>query len=321
MKRRALLLSGAAFAATVLAACGEESAPVEARPTATRTLASSAASGTRAVTDMAGREVRLPDTARRVVAISPSTVAFALELGLELLGRPSDAPQAAAQAAPTVGTTLAPDFPAIAQRAPDLVLADAAFHGSRLKDFDAFPYPVYVVNAASYRGVLDALTGIGEATGESTRAAAAVAEIEGHVAAVRERIAALPAPGVLILTGGGREIYAGSDSTYLGDLVRVLGATNVLGDTPQGAPIAGFGLVEPGELARLDPDVVLVIAAGQGGLADEIRRSPEWTNTTAVRNGAIYELDTATYLRSPGPDVDDTIEALAALVYGEATRR
>lgn len=317
MRRTALLVAACCALAVgaLTAACGKEQAPVEARPSATPTLPAAGQAGTRTVTDMAGRDVRLPDTARRVVAISPSTVAFALELGLDLLGRPSDATQPGAQAVPAVGSTLSPDFRAIASLAPDLVLADAAFHGSRLKDFDAFPYPVYVVNAASYHGVLDALAGIGEATGETARATEVADGIETRIAAVRARIAGEAPPGVLILTGSGREIYAGSDSTYLGDLVRVLGATNVLGDTPQGAPIAGFGLVEPSELATLNPDVVLVIAAGQGGLADEIRTSPLWAGAAAVTNDAVYELDTTTYLRSPGPDVADTIEALAAMLY------
>jgi ABC-type Fe3+-hydroxamate transport system substrate-binding protein len=110
-------------------------------------------------------------------------------------------------------------------------------------------------------------------------------------------------------------VYAGSDATYLGDLVRLLGGTNVLGGVPQGAPIAGFGLIEITQAAALDPQVVLIITSGQGDLADAIRTSPEWAGSSAVVNGRVVELDTDLFLRSPGPSVAQAVEHLAGLLY------
>lgn len=312
MKR--LVLAGVALATVVLAACGSEPKAPGPRPTPTPTVAAPTLQTGRTVKDMIGRDVAVPEEVRRVVALSPSGVDFALSLGLELVGRPSDAPNAPQQV-PEVGSSLMPDFGAVAERSPDLVLGDAALHGARLRDFEQFPYPVFVLKASSYQDILQALTALGQVTGRDAEAQDRVAEIEERLNAARARAEGQPAPTVLVLTGSGREVYAGSDSAYVGDLVRLLGGTNPLGSAPQGAPIAGFALVEPGQLPPLDPDVVLVITSGQGDLAETVRTSSEWYGTRVVENGRVYELDTLRYLRAPGPSVADAIEELAEMLY------
>ncbi|MGE5595395.1 MAG: ABC transporter substrate-binding protein [Hyphomicrobiales bacterium] len=308
------MLAMLALAALLLAACGKEQAPVEARPTATPTLSAPTVAGSRTVKDMIGRDVAVTEHVDRVVAMSPTALQFAEALGLEVLGRPSDSPAEGAEGAQTVGTTILPDFPAIAALKPDLVLADAAYHGSRLRDFEQFPYPVFVLKAGSYQDVLAATTALGQVTGRDDRAAEVNADIQQRVEAARAEATGTP-PRVLILTGSGREVYGGSDATYLGSLVNLLGGTNVLANEPQGAPIAGFGLVEITQVATLDPDVVLVIASGQGGLADQVRSAPEWAESKAVQNDRVFELDTALYLRAPGPSVGDAVEQLAGMLY------
>jgi ABC-type Fe3+-hydroxamate transport system substrate-binding protein len=299
--------------ALLLAACGSAKPAPPPRPTATPTIAASAVTGTRTIIDMAGRSVSVADTVDRVVAISPSALDFANALGLTVVGRPSDT---TGSSAPAVGSTLSPDFTAIAALHPDLVIADAAYDGSRLRDFDSFPYPVFVLRAGSYAEVLATLTALGAATAHATQATAAAASIEARVDAVVAKAAAsAPKPTVLIVTGAGRDVYGGSDSSYTGALTKLLGANNLLGTLPVGAPIAGFGTVDLGQLATRNPDVVLAIPAANGTLAADIRSSPAWANTNAVKRNKVFELDSPTYLRSPGPHVADAVEHLYQILY------
>ena len=90
---------------------------------------------------------------------------------------------------------------------------------------------------------------------------------------------------------------------------------NVLGAAPEGGPIPGFGVIEIAQAASTDPDVVLVLPSGQGGLADQVRADAAWTETRAVRDGRIHELDVALYLRVPGPRAAEAIEALYELLW------
>ena len=304
-------------ATLLLAACGQEPDAVPQRPSPTPEIAGTPKTVTRAVIDQIGRTVALGAEVRQVSALSPGTADFARALGLEIVTRSSDTPADAAPGAKPAGSTLSPDFAAIAEAAPDLVLGDAAYHSGRTRDFDRFVHPVFVIDAKSYAEVLAAFDALGKATGRNDEAAAARADLEAAhdraVAAARAKGGS--SPKVLILTGGGRDVFAGGSDTYLGSLVAELGATNVSGTVPEGGPIAGFGVVEVSQAASYAPDVVLVLSSGQGGLVGQINADPAWSSTPAVRNNRVIEVDTLLYLRAPGPRAGDALEALVDLVW------
>lgn len=303
------------FAALMVAACGKAKDPVPLRPTPTPTLERSSPTGTvasgRTVTDMTGRTVALPGAVSRVIAISPTAVDIATALGLEIIGRASDAP--GPDAAPNVGSSLSPDFAAMAKLQPELVIADAAYQGSFSRDFERFPYPVFVVKVDSYDSALRAIDALGEATGHTNEAKQAADGIRARVEAAKGKLGGKH-PSVLIVTGQGREVYGASEATYAGDLVKLLGATNVLGPTADGAPLPGFATVDINQLATKNPDYVLVIARTQGpSLAADIRASAAWANREVIPNNRVIELDARLFLRAPGPAVADAVEKLAEI--------
>lgn len=320
MKRLAVVGLGV-LAAALAAACGEERQVAPPRPTATPTVEAVVTAGVRTVTDMTGRSIRVPDSSDRVVVLSPSALDFAVALGLEIVGEPTDVGSAATGADP-VGTTLNPDFPAIAALDPDLVIADAAYHGSRTRDFDSFPYPVFILSATNHESIRDAFNALGEATGRAEDAANALDKVDTAVARIldeaQDRIgSADPKPRVLVLTGGGRDIFGGGTTTYVGSLITTLEAENVLGEVPEGGPIPGFGVIGIGESAATNPDVVLIISSGEGGLADQIAADPSWPKVPALVNNRIHELDRELFLRAPGPRMPEALETLLPLLYPE----
>ncbi|GMV85750.1 MAG: hypothetical protein AMXMBFR80_16050 [Dehalococcoidia bacterium] len=312
MKRVAALVIGA----ILFGGCGKAADPVPPRPTPTPTIAANVTARPRSVTDMIGRQVRLTEEVRVVAVMSPSAGEFAAALGLAIAGRTSDTPESIAPGAKVTGSSLSPDFTAIAALEPDLVIGDASFHGGRTRDFEKFPYPVFVIKAGSYDSVLETLDALGAATGRAGEAASAKADIEARAEAVRARArqAGNP-PKVLLVTGGGRDVFGGGTGTYTGSLVEALGAVNVLGAAPEGGPIAGFGVIGVAQAAATNPDVVLVLPSGQGGLAEQIRSDPAWAGTPAVRDGRVHELDVSLFLRAPGPRVAEAMETLYGLLW------
>jgi len=295
-------------------ACGDEPAPVPERPTPTPEVAGTPQTVTRTVQDQLGRTVALGDHVQRVAALSPAAADYARALGLEVVTRSSDTPAEFAPGASAAGATVSPDFAAIAEARPDLVIADANYHSGRTRDFDRFVYPVFVVKSNSYDEVLAALGALGDAVGRRDEAAAVLGTLEQQ----RERALARAKAGsqrVLILTGGGRDVFAGGESTYLGSLVAELGAVNVFGNTPSGGPLPGFGVVEVSQAASLAPDVVLVLSSGQGGLVDQIKADPAWSGAPAVRAGRVLEVDTLLFLRAAGPRAGLALEELARILW------
>jgi iron complex transport system substrate-binding protein len=310
-------LVGLALAGLLLAACGTERQYAPPRPTPTPTLEGGTVAGDRVVTDMADREVRVPERVERVVVIAPAAADYARALGLTVIGQPTDVP--GAEGAAPVGTTLNPDFRAIAALEPDLVIGDAAVQGARIPDFDRFTRPVFLVRATDYNAILEAVDRLGEATGRQDAAAALRAELENRVITAalvaRERRAAAGPLRVLVLTGAGRDVFAAGTTTYIGNLLSILGAENALASPPEGGPLPGFGAIDPGHAALLAPDVVLVLPAGEGGLDGAIRRDPAWAHTPAVRDGRVYVIDRMLFLRAPGPRIGEAIGSLLALLW------
>ena len=302
-------------AAWLLGGCGKASDPVPERPTPTPEVTASVVAGSRQVTDMTGRSVALHETIRTVVTLSPSAADFATALGLEVVGRSTDTAESAAPGAKPVGAAISPDFNAVAALKPDLVLADAAYRSGRTRDFDRFAYPVFIIKAQTYQGVLEALTAVGEATGTGDRAAQLRSDIESRATTLRDQVKGRSPVRMLLLTGGGRDVFAGGSLTYAGSLAEFLGAQNVLGNTPEGGPIPGFGVVEIGQAASLNPDVVLIVPSGQAGLLEQLTAHPSWANSGAVRNNRVYNLDTALFLRSPGPRAAEAFEVLFKLLW------
>jgi iron complex transport system substrate-binding protein len=304
------------LAVALCAACGEERQAAPPRPTPTPTLSADVTTGSRTVVDMGGRLVPVPEQVRRVVVLSPTARDLAALLGAEIIGAPADA--SVATAAP-IGTTLSPDFAAIAALAPDLVIADVAFHGSRGRDFDAFPYPVFVIGAASYDQVLVAIARLGSAMNRDPEAAEAIDAITADVDTILDRArstaAGKTAPRVLILTGGGRDVFGGGDQTYLGSMVELLGGENVMGTVPEGGPLPGYGVVGVSESAAALPDVVLILPSGEGGLPDMIASDPAWAAVPALVNNHIHELDRELFLRAPGPRVVEALRLLEELLW------
>lgn len=310
------LVAVALLGGLLLVSCGQERQSAPPRPTPTPTVGAAVTAGSRTVVDMAGRLVRVPEEVNRVVVLSPTARELATSFDVKIIGAPTDAP---APGAEPIGTTLNPDFPAIAALAPDLVIADAAFHGSRGRDFDGFPYPVFVVSAASYDQILVAIARVGAVMARDDEASAAVEKVTTEVDAILERVAAIeatrPAPRVLILTGGGRDVFVGGDETYLGSMVALLGGGNVMATVPEGGPLPGYGVVGVGESAATMPDVVLILPSGEGGLPAMIAADPAWAGVPALVGNRIHELDRELFLRAPGPRVVEALETLAGLLW------
>jgi iron complex transport system substrate-binding protein len=178
---------------------------------------------------------------------------------------------------------------------------------------------VFIIYAPSYDQVLVAISRLGAAVNRDGEASQAVEDLsaaaEDVLARAREAARDRPAPRVLILTGGGRDVFVGGDDTYIGGLVALLGGENVLAEVPEGGPLAGFGVVGVSESAIQMPDVVLILPSGEGGLADQIAADPAWASVPAVVNNRIHEVDRDLFLRVPGPRVAEALRVLEALLW------
>ncbi len=86
---------------------------------------------------------------------------------------------------------------------------------------------------------------------------------------------------------------------WVEELIEIAGGVPLFPELRDGRA-AKQRIVDPGEAARRDPEVVIASWCGMKVSKDAIRSRPGWGATAAVRAGHVYEVK-STYILQPGP--------------------
>ena len=328
------LLGGLLIAALLVAGCGADddggdagssSASGDASPTAEAepdpTTAPAAAVDLSQ--DDLGRDVDLPESAERIVALSPSVVELMFAVGATPVGRPgsADFPAEAANIA-SFGDSRTPNVEELAAMQPDLIIADALLHQGVADDLSSqLDVPIFAVRVASFDDVTAGLRKVGALTGNAEAGETAAGELEAQLTAIQ---ADLPdsGPTVLVLVAAGQnQFIAARGNTYLGDILAQLGAENLVTDEPENFGYPGFSDYSLERIIERDPDII--ITASIGGppgtpkTSDILKGVPALSSLTAVQQNRVFEVDPFVYIQSAGPRVSLILEELPKLLYPE----
>ena len=245
------------------------------------------------------RTVALPSPARRIVSLAPATteLVFALGLGDRLVGRTRwcDYPPAARRV-PDLGDGIAPNVEAVAARRPDLVLLYASpANRAAAERLTQLGVPVAVLaldRAEDLRRDALLIGGLAAATGAADSLVASFDSLRAAVSAeVARRGGRRPKVYVDVWPDPPMTVGRGS---YLDEIVETAGGEGLFGDVR--SPSATVSLEE---IARRDPDVVLVLATDTSRSPEPTSR-PGWDAVRAVREGRVLVLDGTLYGR-PSP--------------------
>jgi len=256
--------------------------------------------------------VTLDQRPTRIVSLSPTAteVLFAIGAGEQVVAV-DDQSNFPEEAPVTDLSGLEPNIEAIAALDADLVVMMFDVGGETVAALDAIGIPAVVHPAAE--DLDDAYTQIeqlGVATGNVADAAAMVASIEADIDRIVTETDA----------GGGTYYYeldptffTATSHTFIGGLYAMLSLVNIADDAedPGGA---GYPQLSAEHIIAEDPDFVYLAdtkccAQNAAAIADR----PGWSTMTAVRSGAVIELDDDVASRW-GPRIVDLMEAIAASV-------
>jgi len=271
--------------------------------------------------DDLGRSVAPPASPQRVVALSPTVVELMYAVGATPVGRPSSAnyPEAA-KAVQAFGESRSPSFEAIAAMKPDLVIADALLHQTIADNLSKqLNVPVFAVRVASFNDVTRGLRTVGALTGKKEAGETQAKALEIKLADIKAKLPA-NGPTVLVLVAAGQnQFIAGRGNTYLGDILSLLGARNLVTSEPENFNYPGFTDYSLERIVEKNPDVI--IAASIGGppgtpkTSDILKSVPAFASLSAVKNGHVYEVDAFVYIQSAGPRVSQILDELPKLLY------
>ncbi len=171
---------------------------------------------------------------------------------------------------------------------------------------------VLALDAHDVAGVLDTIRLVGRAGGVPERAERCVRDIERRIAAIQARVTSRPAPRVLALEWLDPPLAPGHS---VPEMVALAG-----GSLLRGAAGRPSFAVRWGDLAGLDPDVLLVMPCGFDLVAaradaDRYRASLCAVAPRAIRSARAYAVDANAHFSRPGPRVADGVELVAALLH------
>lgn len=250
---------------------------------------------------------------QRIVCLTAETteIAFAIGAGDRVVGVPGTAhrPPEARQR-PKIGgfTTFRVDK--ILALQPDLALAFSDLQADVVRDLVRAGVPVLALNQRSLAGIFQAILLIGGVLGREGDARGLVADMQDEIRQIREFSSVWPDRPRVYFEEWGEPQIAGI--RWVSELIEIAGGRDVFPELRE-RPDALGRVVDPAEVVRRNPQVILASWCGKRVDIEAIRRRPGWEALEAVREGRLYALPSADLL-VPGPSVLHGLRAIHEIV-------
>ncbi len=193
---------------------------------------------------------------------------------------------------------------------PDLVLAFSDLQKDIVRDLVGEGLTVLVLNQRSLADTLDAIRLVGAVLGEPARAEALTREIQASLDAIAARGARLPRRPRVFFEEWDDPIISGI--RWVGEAIRLAGGDEVFPELAL-EPAASARIVDPAEVIRRAPEVIIASWCGKKVNRARIRRRPGWEAIPAVKNDHIYEIKSA-HILQPGPGLVEGIRQIQAIL-------
>ena len=295
-------------------------APVEATatPEATKTSETTESKGFEVtIIDSTQTEVKLTQEPMKIVSLAPSTteIIAAIGAGDKLVGRTSfcNYPESIT-ALPEVGGTMDPSVEAIVALEPDLVVG--AGHApeevvTKLREVGI--QVAFLKEDENFEGTYSTIEKLGLLTGKDEEAKKVIDEMKAKVEKVDTDIKALnleQIPKVYYATGYGDGDWGAGGDTYIGEIINLAGATNIMQD------ISGWEISKE-QIAEADPDIIIVPSGS--GAVEAMKTTEFYKDLRAVKEGKVFEVNGDTISRQ-GPRVADALVEMAQKIHPEIVK-
>jgi iron complex transport system substrate-binding protein len=239
---------------------------------------------------------------QRVVclAVEHVEVCYALGAGERVVGVPGTVRRPPeARAKPRVGafTTFRTDR--ILELRPDLVLAFSDLQADVTAELIRAGTTVLCTNPRSVEEVLAAVLLVGGALGLEPAARACVLDIRDEIRQVREFSSMWPDRPRVYFEEWPEPPMAGI--RWVSEIVELAGGRDIFAEL-RDRPRARDRIIDPAEVVRRDPEIILASWCGKPVDVEAIRGRPGWKQITAVRRGRIHEIQGGDIL-APGPSL------------------
>jgi iron complex transport system substrate-binding protein len=158
---------------------------------------------------------------------------------------------------------------------------------------------VLCTNPRSIEEVLDAILTVGGALGLAARAEELVLDMRDEIRQVREFSSVWPHRPRVYFEEWPEPPIAGI--RWVSEMIELAGGRDVFAELRQ-RRAAAERVVDPDEVVRRDPEIILASWCGRPLAMDALVARPGWDGIAAVKTGRVFEIDGADVL-VPGPSL------------------
>lgn len=257
----------------------------------------------------------------RIVATSPAAVDICDRLELDLVGVCSSTLSTIPeryQDVTTVGTAMSPDLEILKSLNPDYVISPNSLQSDLQPKYASIGVNSLFLNLRSVEGMYASIEGLGEKFGREEQAQALVEEYEQFMEEYRSQNEGKESPTVLVLMGLPGSYIVATESSYVGNLVKLAGGINVYGDGDG----QEFLTANTEDMKTKEPDIILRAAHALPDdvvemFKEEFETNDIWKHFEAVQKGRVYDLPYELFGMSAKFNYPDALEVLQPLLYGE----
>ncbi|OUP64325.1 heme ABC transporter substrate-binding protein IsdE [Pseudoflavonifractor sp. An176] len=261
----------------------------------------------------------------RIVATSPAAVDICDKLELDLVGVCSSTLSTIPeryQDVTTVGTAMSPDLEILKSLNPDYVISPNSLQSDLQPKYASIEVNSLFLNLRSVEGMYASIEGLGEKFDREEQAQALVEEYQQFMEEYRSQNEGKEPPTVLVLMGLPGSYIVATESSYVGNLVKLAGGVNVYGDGDG----QEFLTANTEDMKTKEPDIILRAAHALPEdvvemFQDEFETNDIWKHFEAVQEGRVYDLPYDLFGMSAKFNYPDALEELQPLLYGEGIKQ
>lgn len=261
----------------------------------------------------------------RIVATSPAAVDICDKLELDLVGVCSSTLSTIPeryQDVTTVGTAMSPDLEILKSLNPDYVISPNSLQSDLQPKYASIEVNSLFLNLRSVEGMYASIEGLGEKFDREEQAQALVEEYQQFIEEYRSQNEGKESPTVLVLMGLPGSYIVATESSYVGNLVKLAGGVNVYGDGDG----QEFLTANTEDMKTKEPNIILRAAHALPEdvvemFQDEFETNDIWKHFEAVQEGRVYDLPYDLFGMSAKFNYPDALEELQPLLYGEGIKQ
>jgi iron complex transport system substrate-binding protein len=212
---------------------------------------------------------------------------------------------------PRVSAFLSARLEKIEALRPDLILAFSDLQADIVAELARRGYPVFCFNQRSVAEILQMVRILGGLVGCATEAERLAGELAAGLETIRAAASTFPRRPRVFFEEWDRPLISGIQ--WVDELVEIAGGDPIFPEL-RGRRLARDRVVDPEEVARRDPEIVVASWCGRAVRIPAILERRGWERVAAVRDRQVHEIK-STYILQPGPaSLTEGVRQLHAIV-------